>query len=180
MQYLPTLNIPNKSTDIPNKSTDIPNKSTDIIEHMAKIEGKYWGYAPLTLGILAGTGCIAGGMGMFLGRGDIFKYAFPPGLVFIIVAIIWDRSRYSLMVLKVISKQKHAKTIASVNYGDGDYSTSESVVFEYWLSTDLGCTKIDKQLYDQFEKGSKYEVIAQIMDGDLFVSGFPRKPKLVR
>ncbi len=117
---------------------------------------------------------------MLMGHDDIFMYTFPPGLIFFIVALIWDRSRYSLMVLKVISKQKHAKTIASVNYGDGDYSTSESVVFEYWLSTDLGCTKIDKQLYDQFEKGSKYEVMAQIMDGDLFVSGFPRKPKLVR
>ena len=170
MQYLPTLNIPNKSTDI-------PNKSTDIIEHMAKIEGKYWGYAPLTLGILAGTGCIAGGMGMFLGRGDIFKYAVPPGLVFIIVAIIWDRSRYSLMVLHVISKQKHAKTITRA---DDEGYTSETIVFDYWLSTDLGCTLTSKQLYDQFEKGKKYEVMAQIMDGDLFVSGFPRKPKLIR
>ncbi|HBV65430.1 MAG TPA: hypothetical protein DEF45_20690 [Rhodopirellula sp.] len=148
---------------------------------MARIEGKYWGYAPLTLGILAGIGCIAGGLGMLLGRDDLFMYVFPPGLVFVIVAVIWDRARYSLMVLTVTSKQKHAKTVTSANhYGDDDYSISESVVFEYWLSTDMGSTKIGKQLYDQFEKGSKYEVMAQIMDGDLFVSGFPRKPKLVR
>lgn len=118
---------------------------------------------------------------MLLGRDDLFMYVFPPGLVFVIVAVIWDRARYSLMVLTVTSKQKHAKTVTSANhYGDDDYSISESVVFEYWLSTDMGSTKIGKQLYDQFEKGSKYEVMAQIMDGDLFVSGFPRKPKLVR
>ncbi len=114
---------------------------------------------------------------MLLGRGDIFMYSFPPGLVFFIVSIIWDRSRYSLMVLHVISKQKHAKTRTDV---DSEGYRRETVVFEYWLSTDLGCTLIRKQLYDQFEKGKKYEVMAQIMDGDLFVSGFPRKPKLIR
>ena len=91
-----------------------------------------------------------------------------------------DRSRYSPMVLTVISKQKHAKTVTRFNnHGDDDYcSTSKSVVFEYWLSTDRRCTKIGKQLYDQFEKGSKYEAMTQIMDGDLFVSGFSRKPSV--
>ena len=81
------------------------------------------------------------------------------------------------MVLHVISKQKHAKTITRP---DNEGYRSESDVFDYWLSTDLGCTLTSKQLYDQFEKGKKYGVMAQIMDGDLFVSGFPRKPKLIR
>lgn len=100
-QLLPTLNM--------------PTKSSDIIENMARIEGRYWGYAPLTLGILAVIGCIAGGLGMLLGRAEIFMYAFPPALVFLIVAAFWDRSRYSLMVLNVISKQKHAKTRTDVD-----------------------------------------------------------------
>ncbi len=144
---------------------------------MAKIEGKYWGYAPLTLGILAVVGCIAGGLGKLLGRADIFMYAFPLGLIFVIVAVIWDRSLYSLMVLDVISKKKHAETRTHV---DDQGNTHQTIVFEYWLSTNRGRAFIRKRLYDQFEEGSHYEVMAQIIDGDLFVSGFPRKPKLVK
>ena len=66
---------------------------------MARSEGTYWEYAPLTLEIIAFIGCIAEGLGTLLLRADNFVYRFPSGPTFVIVAGFWDRPRYSLVVL---------------------------------------------------------------------------------
>ena len=90
----------------------------------------------MTLGIVAAIGCVLGIIGRTVGRNDIFNYAFFPGLVVVVVAVVWDRSRYRLMVVKVTGKRK--QFVETVRSEDHNGNTHQRDVYEFWLSTNLG------------------------------------------
>ena len=144
---------------------------------MTKHDNKFWGYAPISLFLAA----LFGGMPVAVlakinGRPDLFFWAFGGSTVTAIAAVIWFVFRFRRIKVCVQSMRRRGPF---VERGQRDDGTSYEVGrYEHVIHTDAGTARVSENLYNYLEKGRCYEMLAQVVDGELFLFPFLRPKRI--